>query len=372
MHGNLAPQVGENSNVEAGLLSQLMLCSLPYAIFFKDVRRRYVCLNEVECQLIGVAAPADVVGKTADRLIPAKRARLWRLEETEVLVTGAPLIDRVERVELEDGTTRWLSSTKVPIRNHQGLVTGLVGITRDITDHKLEERLMVQFVSTISHELRTPVTSIMGSLALVVSGAVGALPEPALRLLEIARTNSQRLVRLINDILDLEKVESGMMAFDLKEVDVRHLVEQEITAIQSFAEPYRVTVRLDPDACTGAVLADPGRLSQVISNLLSNAVKFSPSDGEVVVGIESRPGQFRVSVRDHGPGIPEAFKHRVFDKFIQVNRGVGRPKGGTGLGLCIVKQIVERLGGEVSFEPAPGGGTVFSVTLPACAPRSVP
>ena len=209
MLGNLATQIAENANVEARLLSQLMQCGFPDAIFFKDARRRYICLNEMECQLLGVAAPDDVVGKTADRLVSAKRARLWRREEAEVLVTGVALIDRVEAVERADGTIRWLSSTKAPIRNQAGDVTGLVGITRDITHHKLQENLKEQFVATISHELRTPVTSIMGSLALVASGATGVLPEPARRLLEIARANSQRLVSLINDILDLEKVAVG-------------------------------------------------------------------------------------------------------------------------------------------------------------------
>jgi PAS domain S-box-containing protein len=360
----LAPPIAEDAFVATQLLSQLMSCSFPDAIFLKDLRRRYICLNEMECQFLGVAAPADVIGMTADRLISAKRARHWRLEEAEVLVTGMTLIDRVEAVERADGTLRWLSSTKAPIRNQAGDVTGLVGITRDITHHKLQEHLKEQFVATISHELRTPVTSIMGSIALVASGAAGPLPEPAVRLLEIARTNSQRLVRLINDILDLEKVESGMMAFDLKQIDVRPLVEQEIAAIQSFAEPYDVTVRLDPHASTGIVSADPGRLSQAVSNLLSNAVKFSPPGGEVVVGIEIRRGTIRISVRDNGPGIPEAFKPRIFDKYEQANCKEARQMGGTGLGLCIVKQIVERLKGEVGFEPAAGGGSTFYVDLP--------
>jgi len=311
-----------------------------------------------------VAAPDDVVGNTADRLISPRRARLWRREEAEVLVTGVALIDRVEAVERADGTIRWLSSTKAPIRNQAGDVTGLVGITRDITHLKLQENLKEQFVATISHELRTPVTSIMGSLALVASGATGVLPEPARRLLGIARANSQRLVSLINDILDLEKVQSGMMAFDLKHVDVRHLVEQEIAAILSFAELYDVTVRLDPHASTATVFADSGRLAQVFSNLLSNAVKFSPKGGEVVVGIESGPARVRISVRDHGPGIPESFKHRIFSRFAQVNRNESHAKSGTGLGLCIVKQIVDHLRGQVGFESAPGGGSIFYVTLP--------
>jgi PAS domain S-box-containing protein len=362
----LAPStIAENEFPAAELLFQLLSCSLPDAICFKDVRRRYICLNDVEGRFLGVAAPQSLFGKTADRLLTAKRARLWRQEEAEVLVTGMPLIDRVEKIEHQDGTVQWLSATKTPIRNPQGNVVGLVAITRDITNYKLVEQLKDQFVSTISHELRTPVTSILGSLALVASGAAGSMPEPTRGLLEIARTNSQRLLHLINDILDLEKIETGMMVFDLERVDVRRLVEHEIASIHSFAEPYGVTVRLDPLAATGAVLADPRRLAQVVSNLLSNAVKFSPSGEEVVVGIENHPGRIRICVRDHGPGIPEALRHRIFDKFVQVKRTQARQKG-SGLGLSIVKEIVERMKGVVDFEPAPGGGTVFYVTFPCC------
>ncbi len=364
MHWNLTAKVAEETDNAAQLLSQLLACGFPDAIFFKDARRRYISLNEMECQILGIAAPADVIGKTADRLIAAKRARLWRREEAEVLVTGVPLIDRVEAVERNDGSVRWLSSTKAPIRNREGLVTGLVGITRDITHHKLHEELKNQFLANMTHELRTPTTSIMGSVSLVASGAAGPLPERARGLLEIARTNGERLVRLINDILDLEKVEAGMMTFDLQHIDVRRLIEEEICRIQSFAAPYQVTVRLDPDAATGIVLADPGRLAQVMSNLLSNAIKFSPAGGEVTVAIATRAKRIRISVRDHGPGIPEAFRSRIFNKFIQVDKSDPRTRSGTGLGLCIVKQIVDHLKGEVGFEPAPGGGSVFYVTLP--------
>jgi len=364
MFGKPGSPTSENADIERRLLLQLLDCCLPDAIYFKDSRRRYIRLNEAECRVLGIATPQEVIGKTADRLVSSKRARAWRREESEVLVTGEPLIDRVEEAVQEDGSVRWLSATKVPVRNHDGAITGLFGITRDITDRRVDEHLTQQFVSTISHELRTPVTSIIGSLALVTRGAAGALPDPAARLLKIASANCQRLVHLINDILDLEKVETGMMVFDLKPVDVRALIEQEIAVIQSYADAYGVGVRLDPSSAQGKALADPERLAQVVSNLLSNAVKFSPRGEEVVVGCEVRQGMVRISVRDHGVGIPDDLKDRVFEKFVQVS-GKASQKGGTGLGLSIVKQIVERLKGQVGFEPAPGGGTVFVVTLPS-------
>ena len=256
-----------------------------------------------------------------------------------------------------------------PLKSDDGiLVTAAI---RNITDRKKESarlvRLKDEFVSTVSHELRTPLTSIMGSLGLLIGSAAGKLPDAAVRLLTIAHTNSQRLVRLIDDILDVEKIESGKVVFDLKRVEVRSLVKQVIEANRGFAEGYDVRVRLDPASRAVDVRADPDKLMQVVTNLLSNAIKFSPSGEEVLVAVESGPVTARISVRDHGPGIPDEFKPRIFEKFAQADGTDARQKGGTGLGLSIVKQIVDRLDGQVDFEDAPGGGTIFHVELPTWA-----
>jgi DNA-binding response OmpR family regulator/two-component sensor histidine kinase len=227
------------------------------------------------------------------------------------------------------------------------------------------DRLKDEFVSTVSHELRTPLTSISGSLGLLVGHWAGKLPESAARLLAIAHKNSQRLGRLLNDILDIEKLESGRVVFNLSQVDMRTLVEQAIEDNRGFAEGYGVHIRLDTASVDGDVNADPDRLSQVITNLLSNAIKFSPADEEVLVVIERSGSVLRISVRDHGSGVPGTFRPHIFEKFAQADATSSRQKGGTGLGLSIVKQIVERLGGEVGFDDAPGGGTIFFVQLPA-------
>jgi len=358
------PIVGIDCDDEQRLLSQLMTCGIPEAVYFKDLRRRYVRLNEAEASILGGIDPRMALGKTADEFMSSRHARAWRQEETELLVTGEPLVDRVEKVMREDGTVRWFSATKVPLRNRDGAVTGLVGTTRDVTRRKLEEQRKEQFIATISHELRTPVTSIMSALALVTSGAAGTVPESAIRLLMISSANCQRLVNLINDILDLEKAGSGMMVFDVKSIDVVKVVEQEIASIRSYAEPYGVNIRLDGTYDHALTRADPARLAQVLSNLLSNASKYSPRGADVVVGIERRHSTIRITVRDYGPGIPDAYRDRVFDKFIQVNGEEPHKRGGTGLGLSIVKEIVGHLKGDVGYEPAPGGGSIFYVTLP--------
>jgi DNA-binding response OmpR family regulator len=223
----------------------------------------------------------------------------------------------------------------------------------DTSERKRIDRLKDEFVSTVSHELRTPLTSISGSLGLLVGQCSGQLPQMAERLLTIAHTNSQRLVRLINDILDIEKLESGHVVFNLSQVDIRQLVEQAIEDNRGFAEGYGVHIRFDTESADCEVNADPDRLVQVITNLLSNAVKFSPADGEVLVAVEKTGNVIRISVRDHGSGVPADFKDHIFTKFAQAD------------GTSIVKQIVERLGGKVGFEDVAGGGTVFCVELPA-------
>jgi PAS domain S-box-containing protein len=249
-----------------------------------------------------------------------------------------------------------------PIRTGEDLM--VLSVIVDISERRRTERLKDEFVSTVSHELRTPLTSISGALGLLTGQLGGKLPAGALRLLAIANKNSQRLVRLINDILDIEKLESGRTVFNLSQVDIRSLVEQAIEENRGFAEGYGVGIRLDPASADGKINADPDRMSQVITNLLSNAIKFSPKGEEVLVVVEKRHEAFRISVRDHGPGVPDEFKPHVFEKFAQADATDARQKSGTGLGLSIVKQIVEWQAGAVGFADAPGGGTIFNVDLP--------
>jgi signal transduction histidine kinase len=241
---------------------------------------------------------------------------------------------------------------------------GLLRALRYAIERKRLERLKDEFVSTVSHELRTPLTSIVASLGLLQAKTTGMLTAPAARLLSIAYTNSQRLDRLVNDILDIEKLESGRVVFDLKRVDVRLLVENAIEANRGYAQHHGVRIRLTGLADNCEVSADADRLVQVVTNLLSNSIKFSPANNEVVVSIEKGADVIRISVRDHGIGISADFRARLFEKFSQGDATDARQKGGAGLGLSIVKQIVERIGGEVGFGDAPGGGTIFRVELP--------
>jgi CheY-like chemotaxis protein/anti-sigma regulatory factor (Ser/Thr protein kinase) len=201
-------------------------------------------------------------------------------------------------------------------------------------------------------------------------GAAGELPERATKLVSIAHSNSERLVRLINDILDIEKIESGKLAFEMQPVRLRQLLAQAIEANRGFAEQYGVKLEIEFATENAIVSADPDRLMQVLTNLISNAVKFSPGGGAVSTSILRKGDQYRISVADRGSGIPEEFRGRIFSKFAQADASATREKGGTGLGLSIVREIVTRLGGTVAYEDRPGGGTVFHVDLPAAEEES--
>lgn len=248
-----------------------------------------------------------------------------------------------------------------------GLATGqsYLAIVRDITYRKQVEQLKSEFVSTVSHELRTPLTSIAGSLGLLRGGAAGPMPERAARLIGIAHDNSERLIRLINDILDIEKMESGKIAFDLKHVPLKVLLERAIEGTHGFAAGFNVRLLLHPVPEDAVVIADEDRLMQVVTNLLSNAAKFSPPSDVVEIFVTATPRGHRITVADNGPGIPQAFRDRIFGKFAQADSSDTRQKGGTGLGLSIAREIVTRLGGSISFDSEPGEGTAFHVDLPA-------
>lgn len=347
---------------ERVLLRRLME-GTPDSICFKDARRRYTHLNDVECLLLGAARLEDVLGKTMDAFVPAHLAQARRAVEEKVLASGEPEIDYVERFVSADGKARWICSTVTAIRNRRNEIVGLVGIGRDITEGKRQEQMKGEFIATVSHELRTPLASILGAIGILAAKPSFGLPNSSSSLLGVAYRNCHRLVRIVDDILDIEKLEAGKMVYEQKPFDVCAVVEQTIEANRAFADNRGVSLRLERGGGQAVFLGDAARLAQVITNLLSNAVKFSPRGGEVSVTVISTDEHIRISVRDHGPGIPGDYKDRVFEKFVQVDATDARAKGGTGLGLPIAKQIVAHLGGDICVEDAPGGGSIFQVTL---------
>jgi signal transduction histidine kinase len=223
------------------------------------------------------------------------------------------------------------------------------------------EKIKSQFISTVSHELRTPLTSIRGSLGLVVGGAVGPIPEKAKLLIALAEKNCTRLARLIDDILDVEKLESGNYHFNLKRFDIYPLLIQATQENQAYAQQCGTRFEMRSAVDQVFVQADPDRLLQVISNLFSNAAKFSPENKPVEISLLRQASLVRVEIRDYGSGIPEEFKSRIFQKFAQADSSDTRKLqvGNTGLGLSIAKDIIEQMGGSIGFISAPDQGTIF-------------
>lgn len=246
----------------------------------------------------------------------------------------------------------------------EGKVVGFFSQGTDITELKRIDRMKTEFISTVSHELRTPLTSIRGSLGLIDGGVAGEVPKAVKNLVGIAKNNCERLIRLINDILDSEKIESGKIRLDLQAVDIRQLVQQTMAAMDGFAVQHGVKLRLQAPDAPLKVRIDSDRMIQVLTNLLSNAVKFSPPQSAVEVKVLRVAQQVRVEVADHGPGIPEEFRGRIFQKFSQADSSDSRQKGGSGLGLNISKALIEKMGGQIGFLSEAGAGTTFFLELP--------
>jgi PAS domain S-box-containing protein len=247
------------------------------------------------------------------------------------------------------------------------VVSGLnnvLAIIRNISERKKAERLKNEFVSIVSHELRTPLTSIRGSLSLIAGAMANELSPKVKSMVNIAYKNSERLVSLVNDILDIDKIESGKMIFDLKPINLIELVEQSLESNRSYGVQYGVSYIFKTSLQSVKVYADGDRLLQVIANLLSNAIKFSPRDSVISVTVKQQGMMARVSVSDHGPGIPDEFRSRIFQKFAQADSSDTRQKGGSGLGLSISKAIIEKHNGSIGFESTTNAGATFYFELP--------
>lgn len=237
-------------------------------------------------------------------------------------------------------------------------------VIRDLTESRRIEEMKSEFVSTVSHELRTPLTSISGALGLLLGDESGDLPASVRPLIEIAHRNSHRLGVIVNDLLDLDKLIAGKMAFELASCSAPALLKDALTSHLGYAAKHDIRLDLE-QAEPGTVRVDAMRFAQVMANLLSNAVKFSPAGGQVELRGKAVTHGYEFSVIDHGPGIPEAYRPRLFQPFTQADASDTRSRQGTGLGLAICKQLVQHMGGEIGYVTEVGVGTTFWFNLPS-------
>lgn len=352
--------------------------------------RRVARIIELSPDLVAMARPSgrlvyiNAAGRQMLELDPNEDVTRRRITEFHPERMRSELLQQAIPAAIEHGssTTETVllatSGREIPVsmavvahRDELGSLGYLSAVMRDISALKELDRLKSEFVSTVSHELRTPLTSVRGSIGLLLGGVAGDLPERATDLLRIAQSNSERLIRLINDILDLEKIEAGSMEFRPEPLPLARLLENAREQLEGAAREAEVQLALDDESSPIKILGDADRLTQVLTNLIGNAIKFSPAGATVRLGLEARPGaRVRVKVSDAGPGIKPEDADRVFGRFQQLDAGDSRKQGGSGLGLAIARAIVQEHEGTIGFDSPPAGGCTFWFELPVLDTRA--
>ena len=333
---------------------QMILDSVGDGILGIDAEGTVISANPAAATMLGYEL-ADLPGMRMSDILHREDSALRR-----TLSRGTLEKSDEENFVRADGSTFPVEYTS----NAMGAdtVVGAVVTFRDVTETHEVERIKKQFVSTVSHELRTPLTSIRGALGLVRGSMLGSLSEKGQRMLEIAASNTDRLVRLINDILDIERLDSGQVALDRKGVDAAKLMQQARDVMKPIADKSGIELRVVSSRAT--IFADHDRLMQTFTNLLSNAIKFSPAGTAITMTAEGVDGSLRFGVSDQGRGVPAEKRLMIFERFQQVDASDSRDKGGTGLGLAICRSIVQQHGGKIWVESVLGQGSTFYFTVP--------
>ncbi len=377
----------EQLALERDLLRALM-DNVPDRIYFKDTDSRFILCNKALAERLGLKDPDEVVGKSDYDFHPPERAREFQKDEHRIIITGEPMVNKVEEQTSLDGSRIWASVTKVPTRNRAGYLTGIIGISRDITalkhaedelalarDQALESaRIKAQFLATMSHEIRTPMNGIIGMLDLLL--ATDLKPEQD-DFAETASHSAHALLEMLNNILDLSKIEAGRLTLEQIDFSIREVLEDTVELLAPSAHAKEIELAaLVPSNFPAALRGDPARLRQILLNLVGNAVKFTET-GDVQVRVSSQSAgeghlELRCEVRDTGIGIASEEQTKIFKAFTQADGSTTRRFGGTGLGLSICQQLVEAMGGKIGHESEPGHGSTFWFTVPIQAPTTPP
>jgi len=355
---------------------------IPDVIYFKDVKGKFIMVNQAHAVGLGVK-PEALVGKTDFDLFSRDRAIKMIEDDANVMSTGKPIIDKVERATRTDGVDNYVSTTKIPRYDHKGKVIGLIGITRDITRRMQFERLRKdknsiqkklesleevsamksEFISAVSHELRTPLAVIKQLVTIVFNEVVGRVNYKQKGALQKTLDNVERLKKIIDDLLDVSRIERNTLKLHYSLVDVVDLLKDSASFFTQLAAEKNISLKYSYPKEPVNVFIDVDRIRQVISNLISNAIKFTMDGGMIKVEVKILEAKVRIGVIDTGIGISNADLPSIFNKFIQVSKLAGTDNKGVGLGLSISKKLVERHKGEIWVESKVGVGSRFYFTL---------
>ncbi len=370
-------QLEEALAKEKELLQKLM-DNIPDFIYFKDIDSKYVRINKAVADSLQIKEMSEIYGKCDHDFFPKEVSDVFLTHEKEILSTGNAIIGKIEKSFKSDGTPIWLSTTKMPIKDEDGKIVGIVGVSRDVTaaeltkqsyqhaKEKAEEANKAKslFLANMSHEIRTPMNGVIGMADILKRTKLDSTQK---EYLDIIMKSGQTLLTIINDILDFSKIESGKMTMESTPISIRNIIEevadvQIIHASDKSLELYTYVDAEVPDFVNG----DYVRLKQIITNLVNNAIKFT-AKGEVYVsasynGLKGKKHEVLFKVKDSGIGIAKENQKKLFKSFSQVDTSTTRRFGGTGLGLAICQRLVKEMGGKFTLESEEGNGSVFCFT----------
>ncbi|MDG2215046.1 MAG: response regulator, partial [Verrucomicrobiota bacterium] len=371
-------QIEEQLACERDLLSAL-LDNVPDRIYIKDTESRFIKGSAALAKRLGLNSTEDFIGKTDYDFHPSDQAKNFHEDEQRVILTGNPIVNKVEQQTDETGRDIWASVTKVPFSNRSGIITGIIGISRDITALKLAERetvrardlaleaaqMKARFLAVMSHEIRTPMNGIIGMIDLLLASD---LSDEQNEYADTVRTSADALLDILNDILDLSKIEAGRLELEKTAFSLRKVLEEAVELHALRAESNHIELNcFVPSNLDMQYSGDAGRLRQILLNLISNAVKFTEK-GEVQASVQlledtEQDARLQFTVQDSGIGISPEMIEKVFDAFRQADGSTTRRYGGTGLGLSISKQLAEMMDGEMWVESKPGTGSQFHFSV---------
>jgi PAS domain S-box-containing protein len=379
-------KLAEQNLEEAQAFLKTVLDTSPLPLFWKDRNSSFLGYNQRFIEFLNLAHPDELLGKTDYDIVPPEYAELYRADDRWVMENGTSKLGIEEAIVLGDGEQIWLETNKAPLRNSKGEIIGTVGILQDITQRKKSQqtlletnlkleratRLKDEFLASMSHELRTPLNSILGMAELLSGGIYQTLTPEQAKAVKTIATSGEHLLGLINDILDLAKIEADKLELDKSTIDLQTLCEYSLQFVRIDAQKKQLDLRFCLPQQAVSLCVDVRRMRQALINLLSNAVKFTPAGGRVSFLVVIKSNGIYFNVADTGIGIAGSQRDKLFQPFVQIDSKLNREYSGTGLGLALVKRITELHQGTVSFASRPGQGSCFTIHLPSSVLVSAP